>query len=410
MAVRMLPNPTRPFFRIYQFPHHHVSSDFSHLHKQMVLSVPLFVTNDMSPDRANSLQITLRDFLPQSNNRGLIRSIDNIMHGMALRSAHHLVYFPLLQTTSKLLPDGTDTWHHPGPPFTRRMWVGGDMEFRQSVILTSHPFHCAVSVKDVQVRGNEGQEKVFVKVQHAIYPGRHHKNMKHDPSEVHIVENRTLLFMRDRLHDGSPTVSDNVLRPTQRPDYSHTIIPTRQLLFRFSALTFNAHAIHLDKTYCREVEGHRNLLVHGPLTVLLMLEVLQFHLRTLSSRSMEIIIHVEYKNLAPLYAEEQMRICVRRKDKYTPRSTWDVWIEGRDGGYAVKGTVKTFLTEAKSLRSTNINDSLHERILGEHIPQEDIALQNEINATHEVVTNENGTLGEDASAEEKTEFEAKEEV
>jgi len=44
----------------------------------------------------------------------------------------------------------------------------------------------------------------------------------------------------------------------------------------------------------------------------------------------------DYRNLAPLYANEEMRICVRkdalRIDKY------DVWIEGRDGGYAVRGS------------------------------------------------------------------------
>ena len=36
-------------------------------------------------------------------------------------------------------------------------------------------------------------------------------------------------------------------------------------LFRFSALTFNAHRIHIDLPYAREVEKYPDLVVHGPL-------------------------------------------------------------------------------------------------------------------------------------------------
>jgi 3-methylfumaryl-CoA hydratase len=45
------------------------------------------------------------------------------------------------------------------------------------------------------------------------------------------------------------------------------------LLFRFSALTFNAHRIHYDHPYATRVEGYRDLVVHGPLTALLLAEL-----------------------------------------------------------------------------------------------------------------------------------------
>jgi 3-methylfumaryl-CoA hydratase len=44
------------------------------------------------------------------------------------------------------------------------------------------------------------------------------------------------------------------------------------LLFRFSALTYNAHRIHYDRDYCRDVEGYPGLLTHGPLQALAMAE------------------------------------------------------------------------------------------------------------------------------------------
>lgn len=38
-------------------------------------------------------------------------------------------------------------------------------------------------------------------------------------------------------------------------DFAFSYVPTDTTLFRFSALTFNAHRIHLDKEYAQNVEG-----------------------------------------------------------------------------------------------------------------------------------------------------------
>ena len=45
-------------------------------------------------------------------------------------------------------------------------------------------------------------------------------------------------------------------------------IPGPVMLFRFSALIFNAHRIHYDLDYVREEEGYPGLIVHGPLQTL----------------------------------------------------------------------------------------------------------------------------------------------
>jgi len=41
-----------------------------------------------------------------------------------------------------------------------------------------------------------------------------------------------------------------------------------------------------------------------------------------------------------LYVDEQMKICLRKDAKHDveEEDKYDVWIEGKDGGYAVKGT------------------------------------------------------------------------
>jgi hydroxyacyl-ACP dehydratase HTD2-like protein with hotdog domain len=107
--------------------------------------------------------------------------------------------------------------------------------------------------------------------------------------------------------------------------------PTKSLLFRFSALTFNAHGIHLDPQYAREVEGHRNILLHGPLSLVLMLSVLRSQLK-----EGEMIMRFDYRNLAPLYSGEELKICVKKD--ISKENKHDVWIEGKEGGYAVNGS------------------------------------------------------------------------
>ncbi|MEV0381166.1 MaoC family dehydratase N-terminal domain-containing protein [Nonomuraea sp. NPDC050643] len=43
-------------------------------------------------------------------------------------------------------------------------------------------------------------------------------------------------------------------------------------LFRYSALTYNSHLIHYNDTWARDVERQPGLLVHGPLTSMLLLD------------------------------------------------------------------------------------------------------------------------------------------
>ncbi|RSM19807.1 hypothetical protein CDV31_001438 [Fusarium ambrosium] len=117
------------------------------------------------------------------------------------------------------------------------------------------------------------------------------------------------------------------------PSHSISLTPSATHLFHFSALSFNAHSIHIDPIYAKEVDGHRALLVHGPLTLALMLRVLNDHIGPALSVS-----KFSYRNYAPLYVDEKMTINLRkvsREDAVEER--WDVWIEGPEGGMAVKG-------------------------------------------------------------------------
>ena len=56
-------------------------------------------------------------------------------------------------------------------------------------------------------------------------------------------------------------------------EFSREIVPDPVLLFRYSALTFNGHRIHYDRSYCENAEGYPGLVVHGPLTATLLMDL-----------------------------------------------------------------------------------------------------------------------------------------
>ncbi|UNI21332.1 hypothetical protein JDV02_007331 [Purpureocillium takamizusanense] len=312
-----------------------------------------------------------------------------------LPQGHHLVYFPI-QTAPSLLArgDGADPDHVPPPPdggatpFARRMWAGGEVLFapgwRRRLLLDGRAWACEERVESVDVKGPPGAEKVFVDVWRRYGVGHHRsggggggggaqQQQQEEEAEGEgaaagerawdIQERRTLVFMRNDEGKTAAATAATPRRPIKFPHpatYAVSLTPTPTHLFHFSALTFNAHAIHLDPGYARHTDGHRGLLVHGPLSLALMLRVLAEQTGGSGGGGGDIrgsgdgagaddaignVRRIAYRNYAPLYADEPMTVCVRRPAAAGPgssssSSSWDVWVEGPDGGLAVKGTAE----------------------------------------------------------------------
>ncbi|KAM0419831.1 hypothetical protein ACHAPD_003395 [Fusarium lateritium] len=248
------------------------------------------------------LTTTINDLLYNSHTSPKISSPpQNLPQG------HHLVYFPIQLPPSRLIPDGADPDHSPGSPYTRRVWAGGEVTFRgEGMKLDARPVICREKIEDVNLKGKEGEEKVYVDIWRRYGTG--HKAEGRE--EWDIEERRTLVFMKEEKESASS--------------------PARLL----KSLSFNAHSIHFDPQFAREVDGHRSLLVHGPFTLALMLRVLNDQIGSSAS-----VHKFNYRNYAPLYVNEGMSINVRRVSKDEGvEGRWDVWIEGPEGGMAVKGT------------------------------------------------------------------------
>ncbi len=86
--------------------------------------------------------------------------------------------------------------------------------------------------------------------------------------------------------------------------WQRTIQPDPRLLFRFSALTFNAHRIHYDRAYAREQEGYPGLVVHGPLNAMLLADLVHRH----DERP---IAEFTFRGVAPLFDLAPFRLLGR---------------------------------------------------------------------------------------------------
>lgn len=294
----------RPRISTSSPPSHALLFSFSHSYSTPLKPIdiqaiksrpPKIIRDHLVPMPSHLLTTTLDDLLhtPSTSPSPSPSSSLTLSSTRHLPQGHHLVYFPLQTPASKLAPDGADRDHAPNEDFTRRLWAGGEVRFHHNpdssssskgLVLDGRPWVCREEIDNVRVKGEEdpSSEKVFVDVWRRYALG-HDEN----PQKWDIEERRTLVFMRKSESGDEPRdiPKGRLVKYAHAPTHSATITPTPAHLFHFSALTYNAHAIHLDPQYARSQDGHRALLVHGPLSLALMLRVLNDHVVNPSSSS-----------------------------------------------------------------------------------------------------------------------------
>jgi 3-methylfumaryl-CoA hydratase len=95
-------------------------------------------------------------------------------------------------------------------------------------------------------------------------------------------------------------------------------------LFRFSALTFNGHRIHYDRPYATEVEGYPDLVVHGPLLALLLLDAAARHGGRAPAR-------FAYRAVSPVFAGEPFRLEGAAPLPLSAAGETEAWVAGPRG-------------------------------------------------------------------------------
>jgi len=138
----------------------------------------------------------------------------------------------------------------PPVPLQRRMWASAELRFLRPLhvgeALTRHSV-----IRGVEEKAGASGPLVLVTVAHEV-------RGEDGPA---IEEVQTIVYL---------DIPDSYSPPAKRqmpeaPLLHETRELSEVLLFRYSAVTFNAHRIHIDLPYAQEVERYPGLVVHGPL-------------------------------------------------------------------------------------------------------------------------------------------------
>ena len=243
--------------------------------------------------------------------------------GDAIPEGWHWSYFLETALARELAHDG-----HPArggflPPVTlpRRMWAGGRLDFRRPIKIGERLSRESEILAVESKSGNSGN-LIFVSVRHTVSAS----------NEIAVVEELDIVY-RDAAQPAAGAPAKPGTPPPGKPApanaaWRREVMPDEAMLFRYSALIFNAHRIHYDIDYCRKVEGYPGLIVHGPLQTTLLLDLSRRH----AGRPVR---KLDYRALSPLFHNEKLTVGGMPS---ADGATAQLWTAGPSGTIAMTGT------------------------------------------------------------------------
>jgi 3-methylfumaryl-CoA hydratase len=209
----------------------------------------------------------------------------------------HWYAFPPLAGMHELRQDGHPQNTDFMPPLrqNRRMWAGGKLYFVK-------PLHIGETVErrtriaDIAEKKGGAGEMVVVSLEHEI----------HGAQGLAVWERQNIVYL---------DIPDSYTPPKAIPapegsDSHRDVAVSTPLLFRYSAITFNAHRIHYDLPFAQEVERYPGLVVHGPMQANLLIEQAT-HLRGKAPSSFS------YRGVHPLFVQDQLSLVGNNEDNTT---------------------------------------------------------------------------------------------
>lgn len=203
----------------------------------------------------------------------------------------------------------------PPVPLPRRMFAGARMTIHRPLTLGEPATRSGTVLKVSEKTGGSGR-LVFVTVRYAFHQG----------GDLCLTEEQDIVYREPGAAVPAPPVTTFPAAPEGA--WSRLVPPDPRLLFRFSALTFNAHRIHYDRPYAMTEEGYPGLVVHGPLTAVLLMELVRAH----SGRP---VTGFNFRGRAPLFDLAPFRIMAMPGD-----DTIAMEAHGPDGTLAMTATAE----------------------------------------------------------------------
>ncbi len=239
--------------------------------------------------------------------------------GSPLPPLWHWFYFLEMTPQRDIARDGHARKGGFLPPIElpRRMWAGSRFRFH-------HPLRIGETVTrrsridGIKFKQGRSGQLAFVEVGHEY----------DSPAGLAFSEQHDIVYREARAADASTQP------PEPAPgdaDFERETRADAIVLFRYSALTFNAHRIHYDRDYVRDVEDYRGLLVHGPLLATLLIDelLLRFPGRPL--------LEYSFRVTHPVFDTQSFSLCGREPDA-TGRT--DLWIANEEGAECLRGEAR----------------------------------------------------------------------
>ncbi|KAL4905370.1 hypothetical protein BDW74DRAFT_177742 [Aspergillus multicolor] len=252
-----------------------------------------------------------------------------IEDGTPLPAGYHLAYFTPAFTENELGADGTDTSYNPAHPFTRRMWAGGEVSWPRDGKGNVNTLRIGQMVTET-TRVLSAEAKVVRKTGEEMIVVGVEKEFSNEGG-VAVVDRRNWVFRKALPPPSQSTINTQDLPPPTPPSsspasiittsstdgltHTRTLRQTAVTLFRFSALTFNPHKIHYSQPWCREVEGHKDIVVHGPLNLIAILDFWRDIRGAGDVANAFLPERIAYRATSPLYAEDEYRIVLKQAEK-----------------------------------------------------------------------------------------------
>ena len=145
----------------------------------------------------------------------------------------------------------------PPIPYPRRMFAGARLQWHRPLVVGA-PAQREARIRGVVLKSGKSGSLAFVTVAIRFI----------QDGALCIEEEQDIVYREPGGRAGAPAAT--AWPPVPEGSWTRVLQPDTRLLFRFSALTFNAHRIHYDRAYASEVEGYPGLVVHGPLTAVLL--------------------------------------------------------------------------------------------------------------------------------------------
>lgn len=268
---------------------------------------------------------TAEDEITAAPLRALSATLDRddppVVRGTPLPPLWHWLFFPSLHRPGQMRIDGhvDGGGFMPPVPLPRRVWGGSRFTWNNDNPLRVGDNVTRKSrIESITPKVGRSGELVFVRVVHDFY----------NDAGLALSNEHDSVF-RGVAQMGSVASAPPVAERKEPALWQRELVPDPVLLFRYSALTFNPHRIHYDLQYATQVEGYPSILVQGPLTATLLMDLVRRNAPNAKVHSLE------FKAIRPAFEGRLLQL-----NGCPERNRITLWAQARKGQVVMEATAE----------------------------------------------------------------------